>query len=479
VPELDVPLSSFQFFCSCCCCLGTGTFVAIHTSLEKARRGEQVDIKNTVLHLRSQRMGMIQSKEQYMFVYAVVEDVLKEKEKRQRARPNRANSTAFFPSGSSLRSLDETESDEEGGSDKEVSPQNLKWLTFSVKTGRVERRRSIDFCNNKVDVKKPKRAHSNWMGKRNRDGSQPLPSVIEGVEVYGPADSSESEEAKEVKVKKQEKKVKEKPVEKKEKREKEERWKKEEKRKKEEVREKETKRGDEDSVEKKKKDLRSPRRNDIRSPRRNHREPIQVKEVGEKQEPVRVNTKKEATESEGKKTSKSKSPEIRHKKEHKKKDKGEKIEKDKHKKDKHKDKDKGKGEKHHYKERRASRDRKKDKKDKKNSHHQRIEEADGAIISRTRSGSVPSQKSIHKKGKEKDKGKGKDKSKHKKLKKKRISAPLILSQHQTLKKEKGTGRGRKKEKSSSNNNSPTPPQKSNQEQSGTRKKKRRKRSNHK
>jgi len=54
----------------------TGTFVAIHMSLQKDLVGEEIDIRNTVKSLRSQRLGMVQSKEQYMFVYSVVQDIL-------------------------------------------------------------------------------------------------------------------------------------------------------------------------------------------------------------------------------------------------------------------------------------------------------------------------------------------------------------------------------------------------------------------
>eukprot|EP00028_Trichosphaerium_sp_Am-I-7-wt_P003803 CAMPEP_0168515836 /NCGR_PEP_ID=MMETSP0405-20121227/5037_1 /TAXON_ID=498012 /ORGANISM="Trichosphaerium sp, Strain Am-I-7 wt" /LENGTH=293 /DNA_ID=CAMNT_0008535419 /DNA_START=322 /DNA_END=1203 /DNA_ORIENTATION=+ len=80
----------------------TGTFVSIHTSLQKALHGEQIDIKNTVLHLRTQRIGMVQSKEQYVFVHAVVEDVLRDKEENnggplRRRRPTRANSCIDKP----------------------------------------------------------------------------------------------------------------------------------------------------------------------------------------------------------------------------------------------------------------------------------------------------------------------------------------------------------------------------------------------
>jgi len=55
----------------------TGTFVAIHMSLQKALVGEDIDIKETVRSLRSQRLGMVQSKEQYLFVYYVVTDILR------------------------------------------------------------------------------------------------------------------------------------------------------------------------------------------------------------------------------------------------------------------------------------------------------------------------------------------------------------------------------------------------------------------
>jgi len=55
----------------------TGTFVAIHMSLQKALVGELIDIKETVRSLRSQRLGMVQSKEQYLFVYYVVTDILR------------------------------------------------------------------------------------------------------------------------------------------------------------------------------------------------------------------------------------------------------------------------------------------------------------------------------------------------------------------------------------------------------------------
>jgi len=57
----------------------TGTFVAIHMCLQKDLQGEEIDISKTVRSLREQRLGMIQSEEQYFFVYTVVHEILKER----------------------------------------------------------------------------------------------------------------------------------------------------------------------------------------------------------------------------------------------------------------------------------------------------------------------------------------------------------------------------------------------------------------
>lgn len=58
----------------------TGTFLAIHLTLQQVNASksppEQLDVMKTVLSLRAQRHGMIQSKEQYKFVYATVRDVM-------------------------------------------------------------------------------------------------------------------------------------------------------------------------------------------------------------------------------------------------------------------------------------------------------------------------------------------------------------------------------------------------------------------
>jgi len=58
----------------------TGTFVAIHMSLQKDLQGEDIDISKTVRSLREQRLGMIQSEEQYFFVYSVVHEIIRERQ---------------------------------------------------------------------------------------------------------------------------------------------------------------------------------------------------------------------------------------------------------------------------------------------------------------------------------------------------------------------------------------------------------------
>jgi len=54
----------------------TGTFVAIHASLHRDKFGQEIDVKNLVLHLRSQREGMVQSSDQYLFIYKVLSFIL-------------------------------------------------------------------------------------------------------------------------------------------------------------------------------------------------------------------------------------------------------------------------------------------------------------------------------------------------------------------------------------------------------------------
>jgi len=59
----------------------TGTFLAIHMALQQVALGitPYVDIFETVLNLRVQRRGMVQSTDQYKFVYVTIKDMLMDK----------------------------------------------------------------------------------------------------------------------------------------------------------------------------------------------------------------------------------------------------------------------------------------------------------------------------------------------------------------------------------------------------------------
>lgn len=64
-----------------------GTFIAIHINLEKMKRKQclgsdqqdVVDIPRTVALLRQSRAGMVQTAEQYQFIYDVVRDAARER----------------------------------------------------------------------------------------------------------------------------------------------------------------------------------------------------------------------------------------------------------------------------------------------------------------------------------------------------------------------------------------------------------------
>eukprot|EP01121_Diplochlamys_sp_Union-15-3_P022248 TRINITY_DN940_c0_g2_i3.p1 TRINITY_DN940_c0_g2~~TRINITY_DN940_c0_g2_i3.p1 ORF type:complete len:343 (+),score=45.62 TRINITY_DN940_c0_g2_i3:61-1089(+) len=67
----------------------TGTFVALHVLMNNHLYSDQSpNVKKTVLHLRSQRMGMVQTKEQYLFIYASLDKILKDHEKRAKVKRN-------------------------------------------------------------------------------------------------------------------------------------------------------------------------------------------------------------------------------------------------------------------------------------------------------------------------------------------------------------------------------------------------------
>mmetsp|Transcript_7108 Transcript_7108/g.7796 ORF Transcript_7108/g.7796 Transcript_7108/m.7796 type:complete len:381 (+) Transcript_7108:9-1151(+) len=88
IRELDIRREQKRpVVCHCSAGIGrTGTFVAIHMLVHEAQRGAKIDVKDTVLHLRSQRVGMVQNKDQYNFIYVALSDILKQTERRNRAR---------------------------------------------------------------------------------------------------------------------------------------------------------------------------------------------------------------------------------------------------------------------------------------------------------------------------------------------------------------------------------------------------------
>jgi protein tyrosine phosphatase len=58
----------------------TGTFIAIHTLLTRDKLGRDIDVKNCVLNLRSQRVGMVQSVNQYIFIYQILSHIINNKQ---------------------------------------------------------------------------------------------------------------------------------------------------------------------------------------------------------------------------------------------------------------------------------------------------------------------------------------------------------------------------------------------------------------
>eukprot|EP01130_Rhizamoeba_saxonica_P011978 TRINITY_DN5005_c0_g2_i2.p1 TRINITY_DN5005_c0_g2~~TRINITY_DN5005_c0_g2_i2.p1 ORF type:complete len:343 (-),score=61.61 TRINITY_DN5005_c0_g2_i2:55-1083(-) len=57
----------------------TGTFVTAHIAVQRWLQGKSVSVKDVLMKLRNQRMGLIQSREQYYFVFKVVADIMKQK----------------------------------------------------------------------------------------------------------------------------------------------------------------------------------------------------------------------------------------------------------------------------------------------------------------------------------------------------------------------------------------------------------------
>jgi len=83
VNEVDVRKKGAQdpIIIHCSAGIGrTGTFVSIYICLQRFKLDKNYDIKETVINLRKQRLGMVQSLEQYMFVHQVVSELIEERD---------------------------------------------------------------------------------------------------------------------------------------------------------------------------------------------------------------------------------------------------------------------------------------------------------------------------------------------------------------------------------------------------------------
>lgn len=67
----------------------TGTLLAVHSFLSRHRGDMNVSVRQIVEDMRKHRMGMVQTKEQYKFIYQAIEDALREKDRMQVAEGQR------------------------------------------------------------------------------------------------------------------------------------------------------------------------------------------------------------------------------------------------------------------------------------------------------------------------------------------------------------------------------------------------------
>eukprot|EP01094_Clydonella_sp_ATCC50884_P014191 TRINITY_DN2454_c0_g1_i1.p1 TRINITY_DN2454_c0_g1~~TRINITY_DN2454_c0_g1_i1.p1 ORF type:complete len:369 (+),score=126.89 TRINITY_DN2454_c0_g1_i1:191-1297(+) len=65
----------------------TGTLLAVHSFLSRHRGDNNVTVRQIVEDMRRHRMGMVQTKEQYKFIYQAIEDALREKDRMSSAEP--------------------------------------------------------------------------------------------------------------------------------------------------------------------------------------------------------------------------------------------------------------------------------------------------------------------------------------------------------------------------------------------------------
>jgi len=83
IKEVDIRKKSLKdpIVVHCSAGIGrTGSFIAIHMNWHNALDPKQsVNIKDSVIKMRKQRKGMVQSPDQYIFVYEVLEDLIEKR----------------------------------------------------------------------------------------------------------------------------------------------------------------------------------------------------------------------------------------------------------------------------------------------------------------------------------------------------------------------------------------------------------------